>query len=177
LPRALSLPLAVPDSELAGLVSGLAATSAVRPERSWRITSGANGVNIWRRWPRTAAYRWRFTGDDVHRLDEDISRLPDTCFDHRRRRRRASDRAVAGARDGRGCPVCARTLVLYHAALAHAGNHIVARRRCALRVKNAARQRTARQQLSTISRGHRRIDHRPLARAALQNTLQRDRPR
>lgn len=35
--------LAVPDSELAGLVSGLAATSAVRPGTIVVHTSGANG--------------------------------------------------------------------------------------------------------------------------------------
>src|ERR1700684_1269077 len=38
--------LAVPDSELAGLVAGLAATSAVRPGILAAHTSGANGVGI-----------------------------------------------------------------------------------------------------------------------------------
>ena len=38
--------LTVPDSELAGLVSGLAATSAVRPGTIVAHTSGANGVGI-----------------------------------------------------------------------------------------------------------------------------------
>ena len=38
--------LAVPDSELAGLVSGLAATSAVRPQTIVAHTSGANGIGI-----------------------------------------------------------------------------------------------------------------------------------
>ena len=54
--------LAVPDSELAGLVSGLAATSAVRPGHD----RGAHVRRQRGRHPRaadrrTAAYRWRST--------------------------------------------------------------------------------------------------------------------
>jgi predicted short-subunit dehydrogenase-like oxidoreductase (DUF2520 family) len=44
--RAELLLLAVPDAELAGLVSGLAATSAVRPGTIVAHTSGANGVGV-----------------------------------------------------------------------------------------------------------------------------------
>src|SRR6202000_1097446 len=45
-PGAELLLLAVPDSELAGLVAGLAATAAVRPGTIVAHTSGANGVGI-----------------------------------------------------------------------------------------------------------------------------------
>ena len=41
--------LAVPDTELPGLVSGLAATSAVRPGTIVVHTSGVNGIGCWRR--------------------------------------------------------------------------------------------------------------------------------
>src|ERR1700751_1823246 len=72
--------LAVPDSELAGLVSGLAATSAVRPGTIVAHTSGANGVGILAPLtpeciPLAIHPAMTFTGSD-----EDISRLPDTCF-------------------------------------------------------------------------------------------------
>ena len=73
--------LAVPDSELAGLVSGLAATSAVRPGTIVVHTSGANGVGILAPLaqdgciPLAIHPAMTFTGSD-----EDISRLPDTCF-------------------------------------------------------------------------------------------------
>ncbi|MGZ4511715.1 MAG: Rossmann-like and DUF2520 domain-containing protein, partial [Mycobacterium sp.] len=73
--------LAVPDSELAGLVSGLAATSSVRPGTIVVHTSGANGVGILAPLtqdgciPLAIHPAMTFTGSD-----EDISRLPDTCF-------------------------------------------------------------------------------------------------
>src|SRR6476660_1885042 len=44
--RAELLLLTVPDAELAGLVSGLAATSAVRPGTIVAHTSGANGIGV-----------------------------------------------------------------------------------------------------------------------------------
>src|SRR5207245_2784162 len=44
--RAELLLLAVPDAELAGLVSGLGATSAVRPGTIVAHTSGANGIGV-----------------------------------------------------------------------------------------------------------------------------------
>lgn len=73
--------LAVTDSELAGLVSGLAATSAVRPQTIVAHTSGANGIGILAPLaqqgciPLAIHPAMTFTGSD-----EDISRLPDTCF-------------------------------------------------------------------------------------------------
>ena len=73
--------LAVPDTELAGLVSGLAATSAVRPGTIVVHTSGANGIGVLA--PLTAQDciplaihpAMTFTGSD-----EDIARLSDACF-------------------------------------------------------------------------------------------------
>ncbi|MGV0798641.1 NAD(P)-binding domain-containing protein, partial [Mycolicibacterium elephantis] len=44
--RAELLLLSVPDTDLAGLVSGLAATGAVRPGTIVAHTSGANGVGV-----------------------------------------------------------------------------------------------------------------------------------
>src|ERR1700754_4299187 len=72
--------LAVPDSELAGLVSGLAATSAVRPGTIVVHTSGVNGIGILEPLtphciPLAIHPAMTFTGSD-----EDVSRLPDTCF-------------------------------------------------------------------------------------------------
>ena len=73
--------LAVPDTELAGLVSGLAATSAVRPGTIVAHTSGFNGVDVLAPLsaqdciPLAIHPAMTFTGSD-----EDISRLPDTCF-------------------------------------------------------------------------------------------------
>ena len=79
--RAELLLLAVPDAELASVVSGLAATGAVRPATIVAHTSGANGIAVLS--PLTAQDciplaihpAMTFTG-----ADEDISRLPDTCF-------------------------------------------------------------------------------------------------
>jgi predicted short-subunit dehydrogenase-like oxidoreductase (DUF2520 family) len=171
--------LSVPDSELAGLVSGLAANSAVRPGTIVAHTSGANGVGILAPLtqdgcvPLAIHPAMTFTGSD-----EDISRLPDTCF------------AITAADDvgyaiGQslalemgGEPFCVReeARVLYHAALAHAGNHIVTvladaldALRAALRGSELLGQQTVDDQPGGIAE---RIVG-PLARAALENTLQR----
>src|SRR6476661_3599520 len=79
--RAELLLLAVPDAELAGLVSGLAATSAVRPGTIVAHTSGANGVAVLAPLteqgciPLAIHPAMTFTGSD-----EDIARLSETCF-------------------------------------------------------------------------------------------------
>jgi predicted short-subunit dehydrogenase-like oxidoreductase (DUF2520 family) len=170
--------LAVPDSELAGLVSGLAATSAVRPGTIVAHTSGANGVGILapltpRCIPLAIHPAMTFTGSD-----EDISRLPDTCFGITA----ADDVGYAIGQslvlEMGGEPFCVRedARVLYHAALAHAGNHIVAvladaleALRAALRGSELLGQQTVDDQPGGIAE---RIVG-PLARAALENTLQR----
>lgn len=171
--------LAVPDSELAGLVSGLAATSAVRPGTIVAHTSGANGVGILEQLtqhgciPLAIHPAMTFTGSD-----EDISRLPDTCFGITA----ADDVGYAIGQslvlEMGGEPFCVReeARVLYHAALAHAGNHIVAvladaldALRGALRGSELLGQQTVDEQPGGLAE---RIVG-PLARAALENTLQR----
>ena len=73
--------LAVTDSELSGLVAGLAATSAVRPGTIVVHTSGANGIAVLEPLTRQGCIplaihpAMTFTG-----ADEDIARLADTCF-------------------------------------------------------------------------------------------------
>ena len=67
--RAELLLLAVPDAELAGLVSGLAATSAVRPGTIVAHTSGANGVGRAGTTDRAGLHpAGHPSRDDVHRL-------------------------------------------------------------------------------------------------------------
>jgi predicted short-subunit dehydrogenase-like oxidoreductase (DUF2520 family) len=171
--------LAVPDTELAALVSGLAATSAVRPGTIVAHTSGVNGIDVLAPLssqdciPLAIHPAMTFTGSD-----EDISRLPDTCFGIT-----AADEvgyAIAqslvleiGGEPFR-VPEHARTL--YHAALAHAGNHIVTVLADALDALRAALSGTELlgQQLVDDQPGG--IAERilgPLARAALENTLRR----
>ncbi|CAM4099241.1 hypothetical protein MB901379_04505 [Mycobacterium basiliense] len=171
--------LAVTDSELASLVSGLAATSAVRPGTIVAHTSGANGIGILAPLtqqgcvPLAIHPAMTFTGSD-----EDISRLPDTCFGVT-----ASDDvgyAIAQSLvlEMGGEPFCVRedARILYHAALAHASNHLVTVLADALEALRAALRG---QELL----GQQRVDNQPggiaerivgpLARAALENTLQR----
>jgi predicted short-subunit dehydrogenase-like oxidoreductase (DUF2520 family) len=170
--------LAVPDSELAGLVSGLAATSAVRPQTIVAHTSGANGIGILaplapRCIPLAIHPAMTFTGSD-----EDISRLPDTCFGITAADEVGYAIAQSLVLEMGGEPFCVRedARVLYHAALAHAGNHIVAvladaleALRAALRGSELLGQQCVADQPGGIAE---RIVG-PLARAALENTLQR----
>ena len=79
--RAELLLLAVPDAELPALVSGLAATAAVRPGTIVAHTSGGNGIGVLAPLteqgciPLAIHPAMTFTGSD-----EDIARLPETCF-------------------------------------------------------------------------------------------------
>src|SRR6201987_2620997 len=171
--------LAVPDSELAALVSGLAAISAVRPGTIVAHTSGANGVGILAPLaqdgciPLAIPPAMTFTGSD-----EDISRLPDTCFGITA----VDDVGYAIGQslvlEMGGEPFCVRedARVLYHAALAHAGNHVVTvladaleALRAALRGSELLGQQAVDEQPGGLAE---RIVG-PLARAALENTLQR----
>ncbi len=171
--------LAVPDSELAGLVSGLAATSAVRPGTIVAHTSGANGVDILAPLvsdgciPLAIHPAMTFTGSD-----EDISRLPDTCFGITAADEVGQAIAQSLVLEMGGEPFWVReeARILYHAALAHAGNHIVTvvadaldALRAALRGSELLGQQLVDDQPGGIAE---RIVG-PLARAALQNTLQR----
>ena len=173
------LVLAVPDTELAGLVSGLAATAAVRPGTIVVHTSGVNGIGVLAPLsaqdciPLAIHPAMTFTGSD-----EDISRLPDTCFGIT-----AADEvgyAIAqslvleiGGEPFR-VPENARTL--YHAALAHAGNHIVtvvADALDALRAALSGNELLGQQLVEDAPAGIAERILGPLARAALENTLQR----
>jgi predicted short-subunit dehydrogenase-like oxidoreductase (DUF2520 family) len=163
--------LAVPDTELAGLVSGLAATSAVRPGTIVAHTSGANGIGVLAPLtdciPLAIHPAMTFTGSEA-----DISRLSDTCFGITA----ADEVGYAIAQSlvleigGEPFRVREEARTLYHAALAHAGNHIVTVLADALDALRAALP------------GELGLDDPdgiaervlgPLARAALENTLER----
>jgi predicted short-subunit dehydrogenase-like oxidoreductase (DUF2520 family) len=120
--------LAVPDAELASVVSGLAATQAVRPKTIVVHTSGANGIGVLAPLteqgclPLAVHPAMTFTG-----ADEDIERLRDSCFGIT-----AADgvgyaigQALVLEIGGEPFRVREDARTLYHAALAHAGNHIV----------------------------------------------------
>lgn len=171
--------LAVTDSELAGLVSGLAATSAVRPGTIVVHTSGANGISVLAPLteqgciPLAMHPAMTFTGSD-----EDIARLSDTCFGVT-----AADevgyaigQSLVLEMGGEPFYVREDDRVLYHAALAHASNHLVTVLADALEALRAALR-------GDELLGQQRVDDQPggiaerivgpLARAALENTLHR----
>lgn len=171
--------LAVPDSELAGLVSGLAATSAVRPGTIVVHTSGANGIGILEPLARDGCIplaihpAMTFTGSD-----EDISRLSGSCFGVTAADEIGYAIGQSLVLEMGGEPFCVAedARALYHAALAHAGNHIVTvladaldALRAALRGSELLGQQSVDDQPGGIAE---RIVG-PLARAALENTLQR----
>lgn len=177
--RAELLLLAVPDAELPGLVSGLAATGSVRPGAIVAHTSGANGVAILAPLtelgcvPLAIHPAMTFTGSD-----EDIARLPDTCFGVTA----ADEVGYAVAQSlvleigGEPFRVREDARTLYHAALAHAGNHVITVILDAVEALRSALwgQELLGQELVGDAPGG--IAERviaPLARAALENALQR----
>ncbi|WP_327121520.1 DUF2520 domain-containing protein [Nocardia sp. NBC_01730] len=120
--------LAVPDSELAGLVRGLAETGVVRPGTIVAHTSGANGVGVLAPLAEIGALplaihpAMTFTGHD-----EDVVRLGNACFGIT-----AADEvgyAIAQSlvieMGGEPVRVPEENRTLYHAALAHGSNHLV----------------------------------------------------
>jgi predicted short-subunit dehydrogenase-like oxidoreductase (DUF2520 family) len=163
--------LAVPDTELAGLVSGLAATSAVRPGTIVAHTSGPNGIGVLAPLtdciPLAIHPAMTFTGSD-----EDIARLADTCFGITA----ADDVGYAVAQSlvleigGEPFRIREDARQLYHAALAHAGNHIVTVLADAVDALRAALPGEL--GLDDPDGIAERIIG-PLARAALENTLER----
>ncbi len=169
--------LAVPDTELPGLVAGLAATSAVRPGTIVVHTSGVNGVDALAPLtdciPLAIHPAMTFTG-----ADEDIARLPDTCFGITA----ADEVGYAIAQSlvleigGEPFRVPEQARTLYHAALAHAGNHIVTVLTDALDALRTAVSGTELLGQQLVDNQPGGIAERilgPLARAALENTLQR----
>jgi predicted short-subunit dehydrogenase-like oxidoreductase (DUF2520 family) len=173
------LVLAVPDAELAALVTGLAATGAVTPGAIVVHTSGANGVGVLA--PLTAQGcvplaihpAMTFTGGD-----EDIARLPGTCFGITA----ADEIGLAIAQSlvfeigGEPFGVREDARTLYHAALAHASNHLVtviADALEALRAAIAGQELLGQELVGDNPGGLAERVVAPLARAALDNTLQR----
>ena len=171
--------LTVPDSELAGIVGGLAATGAVRPGTIVAHTSGANGIGVLA--PLTAQGctplaihpAMTFTGGD-----EDVARLADTCFGITAADQTGYAIAQSLVLEIGGEPFGVReeARTLYHAALAHGSNHVVTLIADAVEALRAALtgQELLGQEIPGDSPGglaERIIG--PLARAALENTLQR----
>src|SRR6202048_5223988 len=171
--------LAVPDTELAALVSGLAATSAVRPGTIVAHTSGVNGVTVLAPLSRQDCIplaihpAMTFTGSD-----EDISRLPDTCFGITAADEVGYAIAQSLVLEIGGEPFRVRedARTLYHAALAHAGNHIVTVVADAVESLRAALCGAELLGQALVDDAPGSIAERvigPLTRAAVENTLQR----
>lgn len=177
--RAELLLVAVPDAELVALISGLAATDAVRPGTIVVHTSGMNGVGVLE--PLTAQGciplaihpAMTFTGSD-----EDIARLPDTCFGVTALDEigYAIGQALVLEIGGEPFRVREDARMLYHSALAHAGNHLITVVLDAVEALRAALrgQELLGQELVGDAPGGlaERIVG-PLARASLENALQR----
>jgi predicted short-subunit dehydrogenase-like oxidoreductase (DUF2520 family) len=171
--------LAVPDAELASLVAGLAVTGAVRPGTIVAHTSGANGIAILGPLadlgcvPLAIHPAMTFTG-----ADEDIVRLAETCFGVTAADEIGYAIAQSLVLEIGGEPFRVRedARALYHAALAHASNHIVTVVADALEALRAALWGSELLGQETIGDAPGGIAERviaPLARAALENTLQR----
>lgn len=171
--------LTVPDSELPGLVTGLAATGAVRRGTIVAHTSGANGVAVLAPLtdqgcvPLAIHPAMTFTG-----ADEDVARLADTCFGITA----ADEIGYAIAQSlvleigGEPFRVSEQGRTLYHAALAHGSNHIVtlmADALMALRAALAGEGLLGQEPVADTPGGLAERIIGPLARAALENTLQR----
>ncbi|MFI2839870.1 Rossmann-like and DUF2520 domain-containing protein [Mycolicibacterium sp. PDY-3] len=177
--RAELLLLAVPDAELAALIGGLASTGSVRPGTIVVHTSGANGIGILAPLtelgclPLAIHPAMTFTGSD-----EDIDRLSDACFGVT-----AADaigyaigQSLVLEIGGEPFRVREDARALYHAALAHAGNHLIT---VVLDAIEALRDALRGQELlgqELIGDAPGGLAERivaPLARASLENALQR----
>ena len=177
--RAELLLLAVPDSELPSVVSGLAATHSVRPGTIVAHTSGAKGIAVLSPLteqdcvPLAIHPAMTFTGSD-----EDIARLPDTCFGITA----ADDVGYAIAQSlvleigGEPFRVREDARMLYHAALAHASNHVVTLVLDAVEALRAAvwgSELLGQELVGDQPGGLAERVVGPLARASLENALQR----
>src|ERR1700751_614924 len=171
--------LAVPDTELPALVSGLAATSAVRPGTIVAHTSGANGVAVLAPLsmqdciPLAIHPAMTFTGSD-----EDIARLPDTCFGVTAADEVGYAIAQSLVLEIGGEPFRVRedARTLYHAALAHARNHVVTLLLDAVEALRAAlwgQELLGQEMVGDAPGGIAERVIGPLARASLENSLQR----
>ncbi|MGV0735509.1 DUF2520 domain-containing protein [Mycobacterium syngnathidarum] len=177
--RAELLLLTVPDTELPSLVSGLAATGVVRPGTIVVHTSGANGVAVLAPLtelgciPLAIHPAMTFTGSD-----EDITRLPDACFGVT-----AADevgyaigQSLVLEIGGEPFRVREHARTQYHAALAHASNHLVTLVLDAvdtLRASLRGQELLGQELVGDAPGGLPERVVGPLARAALENALQR----
>src|SRR5882757_343048 len=177
--RADLLLLAVPDTELAGLVSGLAATGSVRPGAIVAHTAGATGIAVLNPLteqgciPLAIHPAMTFTG-----ADEDIVRLSDACFGITAADEVGDAIAQSLVLEIGGEPFGVREEArsLYHAALAHAGNHVITVLLDAVEALRAALRGQELLGQEVVGDAPGGIAERvlgPLARASLENALQR----
>jgi predicted short-subunit dehydrogenase-like oxidoreductase (DUF2520 family) len=171
--------IAVPDDELAHLVTGLAATGAVRAGTIVVHTSGANGIAVLAPLaeqgclPLAIHPAMTFAG-----TDEDLDRLRGTCFGIT-----AADEigyAIASSLvlevGGEPFRVREDARALYHAALAHGGNHLITVVLDAVEALRAAlwgQELLGQQTVDDTPGGLAERIIGPLARASLENALQR----
>ncbi|CAJ1495328.1 Rossmann-like and DUF2520 domain-containing protein [[Mycobacterium] burgundiense] len=171
--------LAVPDAELGGLISGLAATGAVRAGTIVVHTSGANGIGILAPLteqgclPLAIHPAMTFTG-----ADEDLTRLSEACFGITAADEIGYAIAQSLVLEIGGEPVRVRedARTVYHAALAHGSNHVVTVIADALEALRSALQGQELLGQELVDDAPGGIAERvlaPLARAALENALQR----
>ncbi|MEV0947437.1 DUF2520 domain-containing protein [Rhodococcus sp. NPDC049939] len=173
------LVLAVPDSELASLIAGLASTCAVASRTIVAHTSGASGIGILDPLteqgivPLAIHPAMTFTGHD-----EDIARLGSACFGVTA----ADDIGYAIAQSlvleigGEPFRVSEEMRPLYHAALAHGSNHLVALvvdAVAALRVGLEGEELLGQELIGDEPNGLAERVLQPLLSAALDNALRR----
>lgn len=171
--------LTVPDSELPGLVNGLAVTGAVRRGTIVAHTSGANGVMVLAPLsaqgcvPLAIHPAMTFTG-----ADEDVARLSESCFGITAADEIGYAIAQSLVLEIGGEPFRVRedSRTLYHAALAHGSNHVVtliADAVTALRAALSGQELLGQELVGDAPGGVAERIIGPLARAALGNTLAR----
>lgn len=177
--RAELLLLAVPDAELPALVSGLAATGSVRPNTIVVHTSGANGIGVLAPLAEQGCIvlaihpAMTFAGSD-----EDIDRLQGTCFGVTAADEIGYAIAQSLVLEIGGEPFRVRedARALYHAALAHAGNHVITVLLDAVEALRAAlwgQELLGQEPVGDTPGGLAERIIGPLARASLENALQR----
>ncbi|MFD4181109.1 Rossmann-like and DUF2520 domain-containing protein [Rhodococcus sp. NPDC058514] len=171
--------LTVPDAELAGLVSGLAATNSVKPGTLVAHTSGANGIGVLEplaalgALPMAIHPAMTFTGHD-----EDTARLSSACFGITAADEIGYAIAQSLVLEIGGEPVRVReeSRPLYHAALAHGSNHLVTLvvdAVAALRVALSGEELLGQQLVDDQPNGVAERVLGPLLSAALDNALRR----
>ncbi|CAN3131107.1 Rossmann-like and DUF2520 domain-containing protein [Mycobacterium sp. smrl_JER01] len=177
--RAELLLLAVPDAELPAVVGGLAATGAVPTNTIVAHTSGANGIGILAplaaRGCITLAIHPAMTFAGT---DEDVDRLRGTCFGVTAADEIGYAIAQSLVLEIGGEPFRVRedARTLYHAALAHSSNHVVTVLLDAVDALRAAlwgQELLGQESVGDAPGGLPERIIGPLARAALDNALQR----